>query len=132
MVDPPRSPEPRKIAIRYTRGGLEEAAALAIPLAHDRKSIFFTQGRAATERVRQAFKHRGVEVFVHHSSVSRDLREEAEGHFMGTERAATMVSTSTLELGIDVGELDVVFQLDAPSSVSFFPAADGADWQARR
>lgn len=120
VVDPPRSPAKRKIAIRYTEGGVDEATASAAPMAYGRKSIFFTQGRAATELVRQAFKHQGVEVFVHHSSVSRDLREEAEGRFMGVERAATMVSTSTLELGIDVGELDIVFQLDAPSTVSSF------------
>ncbi|MDP9480101.1 MAG: DEAD/DEAH box helicase [Actinomycetota bacterium] len=120
VVDPPRSPTRRRIAIRHAGGEPEEAAASAVPLAYGRKSIFFTQGRAATERVRQAFDSRGVEVFVHHSSVSKERREEAERHFMGTERAATMVSTSTLELGIDVGDLDLVLQLDAPSTVSSF------------
>jgi ATP-dependent Lhr-like helicase len=120
VVDPPRTPMRRKIVIRYVGGEPEEAAASAVPLTHGRKSIFFTQGRAATERVRQAFSRRGVEVFVHHSSVSRELREEAEQHFMGTERAATIVSTSTLELGIDVGDLDLVLHLDAPSTVSSF------------
>jgi len=120
VVDPPRSPVRRRIAIRYTGGEAEEAAAAAVPLAHGRKSIFFTQGRAATERVKQAFSSRGAEVFVHHSSVSKEGREEAEGHFMETEGAATMVSTSTLELGIDVGDLDLVLQLDAPPTVSSF------------
>lgn len=120
VVDPPRSPARRRIAIHYAGGEPEETVASAVPLAHGRKSIFFTQGRAATERVRQAFGSRGVEVFVHHSSVSRDLREEAEGRFVGTEGAATIVSTSTLELGIDVGDLDLVLQLDAPSTVSSF------------
>ncbi|CAA9462704.1 MAG: ATP-dependent helicase [uncultured Rubrobacteraceae bacterium] len=120
VVDPPRSPARRKIAIRYVEGEPEGTTAAAVPLAHGRKSIFFTQGRAATERVRQAFSKRGVEVFVHHSSVSKELREDAERHFIETERAATMVSTSTLELGIDVGDLDLVLQLDAPSTVSSF------------
>lgn len=120
IVDPPKSPARRKIAIHYVEGDPEETAASAVPLAHGRKSIFFTQGRAATERVRQAFSNRGVEVFVHHSSVSKEFREDAERYFMETERASTMVSTSTLELGIDVGDLDLVLQLDAPSTVSSF------------
>lgn len=120
VVAPPRSPARRRVAIRYAEGEAEETAAAAVPLVHGRKSIFFTQGRAATERVRQAFGERAVEVFVHHSSVSKENRQDAERHFMETDRAATMVSTSTLELGIDVGDLDLVLQLDAPFTVSSF------------
>lgn len=120
IVDPPREPAPRKIAIRYIGEDLGRTAGAAVPLAHGRKSIFFTQGRADTERVRQAFEEFGLPVFVHHSSVSKDFREEAEAKFAETEGPATLVSTSTLELGIDVGDLDVVLQLDAPSTVSSF------------
>lgn len=120
VVDPPREPTQRKIAIHHIGGDLEQTAAAAVPLAYGKKSIFFTQGRADTERVRQAFEKFGVPVFVHHSSVSREFREEAEGKFAGGEGPATLVSTSTLELGIDVGDLDVILQLDAPTTVSSF------------
>lgn len=120
IVDPPREPAARKIAIRYVGEDLGKTAGAAVPLAHGRKSIFFTQGRADTERVRQAFEEYGLPVFVHHSSVSKDFREEAEAKFAETEGPATLVSTSTLELGIDVGDLDIVLQLDAPSTVSSF------------
>lgn len=120
IVDPPREPAPRKIEVRYIGEDLEKTAGAAAPLAHGRKSIFFTQGRADTERVRQAFEEFGLPVFVHHSSVSKDFREEAEAKFSETEGPATLVSTSTLELGIDVGDLDLVLQLDAPSTVSSF------------
>lgn len=120
VIDPPREKAARRVAVRYAAGEPEETAAAAVPIAHGKKSIFFTQGRAATEEVRQAFKSRDVDVFVHHSSVARDLREEAEDRFMRTETAATIVSTSTLELGIDVGDLDLVLQLDAPFTVSSF------------
>ena len=120
VVDPPREKTVRRVSIHYVAGEPEETAAAAVPRALGKKSIFFTQGRAATEEVRQAFKSRDVDVFVHHSSVSRDLREEAEDKFMATETAATIVSTSTLELGIDVGDLDLVLQLDAPFTVSSF------------
>lgn len=120
VIDPPKEKTARRIAVHYAIGEPEETAAAAVPFAQGKKSIFFTQGRAATEEVRQAFKSNNVDVFVHHSSVSRDLREEAEDKFMGSGEAATIVSTSTLELGIDVGDLDIVLQLDAPFTVSSF------------
>ena len=120
VVDPPREPSPRRLVVRYVEGDIEKTAAAAVPIAEGRKSIFFTQGRAATERVRQAFELQGVPVFVHHSSVSKEFREEAEERFVGKEGPATLVSTATLELGIDVGDLDVILQLDAPTTVSSF------------
>ena len=120
IVDPPREPTPRKIAVHHVGEGVEAAASAAVPLAAGRKSIFFTQGRADTERVREALEGFGLPVFVHHSSVSKEFREEAEGKFAASEGPATLVSTSTLELGIDVGDLDCVLQLDAPKSVSSF------------
>jgi ATP-dependent Lhr-like helicase len=62
---------------------------------------------------------RDIDVFVHHSSVALEERRAAEERFAhGTN--ACIVCTSTLELGIDVGDLDQVFQADAPSSVSSF------------
>ena len=62
---------------------------------------------------------RSIDVFVHHSSVSLEERKAAEDRFAhGTN--ACIVCTSTLELGIDVGDLDLVFQANAPSTVSSF------------
>jgi ATP-dependent Lhr-like helicase len=62
---------------------------------------------------------RSIDVFVHHSSVSLEERRAAEDRFAhGTN--ACIVCTSTLELGIDVGDLDLVFQANAPSTVSSF------------
>ena len=120
IVDPRRAPTPKRLAVHHAGGGVETAASAAAPLAEGRKSIFFTQGRADTERVRGALEVFGLPVFVHHSSVSREFREEAEGKFASSEGPATLVSTSTLELGIDVGDLDCVVQLDAPATVSSF------------
>ncbi len=120
VVSPPRTPTPKRLAVRHVAGDLEQTASTAAPLAYGRKSVFFTQGRADTERVRRAFERHGLPVFVHHSSVSREFREEAEAKFSGKEGPAALVSTSTLELGIDIGDLDVVLQLDAPATVSSF------------
>jgi ATP-dependent Lhr-like helicase len=61
----------------------------------------------------------GTAVFVHHSAVSREERQIAEAQFHhGTD--ACIVCTSTLELGIDVGDLDRVLQAEAPDTVSSF------------
>ena len=61
----------------------------------------------------------GVEVFVHHSAVSRADRALAEAQFVTGQNTA-IVCTSTMELGIDVGDLDRVVQVGAPSSVASF------------
>ena len=64
-------------------------------------------------------RNRGTDVFVHHSSVSLEERTAAEDRFhRGTN--ASIICTSTLELGIDVGDLDLVLQANAPSTVSSF------------
>jgi ATP-dependent Lhr-like helicase len=46
-------------------------------------------------------------VFAHHSSLSRDVRESTESRFQEL-RSAVCVATTTLELGIDIGDIDVV------------------------
>jgi ATP-dependent Lhr-like helicase len=60
-----------------------------------------------------------VQTFVSHSSLSVDERRRSERAF-ADGRDCVIVSTSTLELGIDIGDLDRVIQLDAPRSVSSF------------
>ena len=61
----------------------------------------------------------GVETFISHSSLSRDERLRAEQAFQDA-RDCVIVATSTLELGIDVGDLDRVIQIDAPTKVASF------------
>lgn len=118
VIDPPKPPARRQIGIlhRPSIGELSEEAAVQ---AAGKKSLFFCQSRALTETVAQQMRGRGTTVFVHHSSVSAEERREAEASFQsGADVCITC--TSTLELGIDVGDLDAVFQANAPSSVSSF------------
>ena len=58
-------------------------------------------------------------MFVSHASLSASERKQAEAAF-AEERDCAIVATSTLELGIDVGDLDHVIQIDAPATVSSF------------
>jgi ATP-dependent Lhr-like helicase len=57
--------------------------------------------------------------FSHHSSVDKDVREYVEFFAKTTRRENfTIACTSTLELGIDIGSVDEVVQIDATSSIS--------------
>ncbi|MBL8783835.1 MAG: DEAD/DEAH box helicase, partial [Deltaproteobacteria bacterium] len=79
------------------------------------------ESRATAERVAEQMAARGTAVFVHHSAVAREERQRAEAKFHEHDPGgACIVCTSTLELGIDVGDLDRVVQVDAPSTVGSF------------
>lgn len=61
---------------------------------------------------------RDVEFHPHHGSLEQNLREKAEEAVRSAEKAAVVVCTSTLELGIDIGMITQVGQVDPGSSVS--------------
>lgn len=118
VIDPPKAATKRQIAVHLDpdEASLARRAAEA---ALGRKSLFFCESRKLTESVADRMRDRGTDVFVHHSSVSLAERQLAEERFQGTGSAA-IACTSTLELGIDVGDLDNVFQANAPGTVSSF------------
>lgn len=118
VVDPPKVPAAREILI-LRRENLLDLAQDAQRLTVGKKSLFFCQSRATTEAVAERIRGAGVEVYVHHSSVSAEERHLAEARFQSGTNAC-IVCTSTLELGIDVGDLDRVLQHEAPSTVSSF------------
>ena len=118
IVDPPKLPGQRQLLILH-RPDMVQLANDAAKIARGGKSLFFCQSRAMTETVAEQMRHAGTAVFVHHSAVSREERALAEERFAhGTD--ACIVCTSTLELGIDVGDLDRVLQAEAPDTVSSF------------
>jgi ATP-dependent Lhr-like helicase len=119
VVDPPGKPIPRLIRIDVYDDA-EELGRRVTPLAQGRKTLFFVEGRRLAEGVKQALADVTTVSYVHHSSVGRELREEAEQAFTYGSDSQCIVCTSTLELGIDVGDLDAVLQLDAPATVSSF------------
>jgi ATP-dependent Lhr-like helicase len=90
-----------------------------------RKCLIFANNRAEIESVianlRQiAEAERLPDIYhVHHGSISASLREEAEKAMRDTSPAVT-AATVTLELGIDIGQLERVIQLEAPLSVASF------------
>ena len=119
VIDPPGEPRPRLIRIDVYEDA-DELAGRAAPLAQGRKTLFFVEGRRLAEGVKQALGEVATLSYVHHSSVGRELREEAEQAFTYGHDSQCIVCTSTMELGIDIGDLDAILQLDAPTTVSSF------------
>ncbi|MBM5817540.1 MAG: DEAD/DEAH box helicase, partial [Cyanobacteria bacterium K_Offshore_surface_m2_239] len=127
VVDPPKPASRRQLLVVH-RPELRLLARDAARMAEGQKSLFFCQSRAITEKVAETMRRVGTTVFVHHSAVSKEERLRAEETFhRGINDAGTaagsgacIVCTSTLELGIDVGDLDRVLQADAPDTVSSF------------
>lgn len=118
LIDPPKPKAERRIAI-YLREDVSDFGRTAVREGKGKKSLFFCQSRALTETVAEQMRDDSIEVFVHHGSVSKEERQAAEERF-ATGTNACIVATSTLELGIDVGGLDLTFQANAPSTVSSF------------
>ena len=118
VVDPPKKPSRRQLLIVHEPDQTQIAIAAA-QVARGYKSLFFCQSRATTEAVAETMRRAGTKVFVHHSAVSKEERLLAEQEFNhGSD--ACIVCTSTLELGIDVGDLDKVLQANAPEMVGSF------------
>jgi len=91
-----------------------------------RKCLVFSNSReeceAVTSTLRSYCEHNGEpdRFLIHHGNLSSSFRETAEDLMRDEEVALTTCTTSTLELGIDIGRLERAFQIDAPFTVSSF------------
>jgi len=83
-----------------------------------RTTLVFTNTRSGAESVVYKLKERGLEdVGTHHGSLSRETRMDVEGSLRNGLLKAVVSSTS-LELGIDIGSIDLVVQIGSPKSVA--------------
>ena len=92
-----------------------------------RTTLIFVNTRRMAERVtRQLSDRLGAEhVAAHHGSLAKEQRLDAEQRLKHGKLKA-LVATASLELGIDIGEVDLVCQLGSPRSISSVPAAGRA------
>ena len=119
VISPSASgPIDAEVLIDYV-GNVPNAAHVISRLHRGEKRLAFTDSRSQAEELASFLRGQGVETFVSHSSLSRDERLRAEQAFQDA-RDCVIVATSTLELGIDVGDLDRVIQIDAPTKVASF------------
>ncbi len=92
----------------------------------ERKTLIFANSRGAVENIglnlrRIASRKRQTGIYhVHHGSIAAPLRESAEAAMKAESQPACVAATVTLELGIDLGQLDQVLQVDAAPSVASF------------
>jgi ATP-dependent Lhr-like helicase len=116
-VDVPQSDELGPVASGEMWAELYDT--LAERIRDHRTTLVFVATRRMSERVAFALTERLGEGFVlpHHGSLSREKRFEAEQKLKAGELRA-VVATASLELGIDVGSIDLVVQLGSPRAIA--------------
>jgi ATP-dependent Lhr-like helicase len=94
---------------------------LAALISQHRTTLVFANTRRMVERVTRHLAERLGEdnVAAHHGSLAKEQRFDAEQRLKaGTLKA--MVATASLELGIDIGDVELVCQLGSPRSIAVF------------
>src|SRR6185436_17966995 len=91
---------------------------LEIIRAH-RSTLLFVNSRRLAERLAAALNELAGEPLVrsHHGSLAREQRMEVEDRLKAGQIRG-LVATSSLELGIDMGAVDLVIQIEAPPSIA--------------
>ena len=89
------------------------------PIGRNRSTLIFANSRRKVEKVARLLNELGPgkRVYSHHGSLSRELRNVVEDRFKKGELSA-LVATNSLELGIDIGDLDEVLLVQTPPSVA--------------
>lgn len=112
------APAEAEVVLDYV-GSLENAATVIEALHRGEKRLVFCDSRRRVEELTAELRSRDITAFPSHSSLSADERRRVEQAFAEAQDCV-IVATSTLELGVDVGDLDRVIQIDAPSTVASF------------
>src|SRR3954464_6587952 len=86
-----------------------------------RTTLIFVNTRRLVERVTRQLSERlsPAEVTAHHGSLAKEQRLDAEQRLKNGQLKA-LVATASLELGIDIGEVDLVCQIGSPRSIAAF------------
>lgn len=93
---------------------------------HTKKCLLFTNSRGGAEEMISEMKRKARQLgekdifYVHHGSLAASLRQEAEHALRDNDGPTVAAATLTLELGIDIGDLDTTIQVGAPYSCSSF------------
>ncbi len=124
---PDQTPHAPKRADRGSAAVIDPGYEFLYDAVKDKKSLVFSNSREETEYVTATLRQiarnrREKDVFlIHHGNLSASLREDAERKMKDEECTnAVTCATVTMELGIDIGRLERVAQVGAPSSVSSF------------
>ncbi len=120
IVDGRRVKKPR-LSVAYVKDDSSDPwldVAARVLREVEKPSLVFVNSRYVAEKLKDSLERLNArEIFVHHSSVSAELREEAEERLRSGSLSA-IVCTKTLEVGIDVGKIKKVIQVRAPGRVA--------------
>jgi ATP-dependent Lhr-like helicase len=110
------------IDVKFIKGSLNNVAHFIIEYIRDSKIegsiLLFTNTRDEAEYIGTILKNQNyVQVDVHHGSLSKDMREETEAR-LREGMAGIVVCTSSLELGLDIGSVELVIHYGSPRQVS--------------
>jgi ATP-dependent helicase Lhr and Lhr-like helicase len=100
-------------------GSVSNAVTAIARLHRGERRLVFADSRTRVEEIAAGLRAADVRTFVSHASLSIEERRRAESTF-AEEPDCVIVATSTLELGLDVGDLDRVIQVGAPPGVASF------------
>jgi ATP-dependent Lhr-like helicase len=110
--------EPPDIQLDYV-GSVTNAAKVIAALYRGEKRLVFCDSKRLVEQLGAQLRELGVTTYLIHASLSLEERRRSELAF-ADGRDCVIVSTSALELGLDVGDLDRVIQVNAPLAVAAF------------
>ena len=82
-----------------------------------RSTIVFANNRRTVERITSFLNEEGEIARAHHGSVSLEMRQQTEAA-LKEGRLPAVVATASLELGIDMGAVDLVCQVESPGNVA--------------
>ena len=110
------------VEIRYVDGTISDVADKIIKyvseLDLDSPILLFTNTRGESEFLASILREKSsINVDLHHGSLSREVREEAES-YLREGRRGVVVCTSSLELGLDIGSVEMVIHYGSPRQVS--------------
>jgi ATP-dependent Lhr-like helicase len=113
-----RTPREIEYYLIPERNSIKEIFKILVARQH-RKILAFFNARSLAESFSKKFNIPPFEnrVFVHHASLPRSKREEIE-RIMNNSDRAILLATSTLELGIDIGDVDMIILYRPPYNVS--------------
>ena len=100
-------------------GSVSNAAKVIAALYRGEKRLVFCDSKRLVEELGAHLRELGVTTHLIHASLSLDERRRSELAF-AEGRDCVIVSTSALELGLDIGDLDRVIQINAPLTVAAF------------